>query len=132
MYVSTKPCGLPHGLIGLALALVVCFILAVGFTSAAAQGGPPPGGIAFTDDELKAFANAFESISEISDEYENKFKNARDPQRANQLKNEANGKMVEAVEKEGLSVRKYNQIHNATRTDERVREQVNRLLSDKG
>lgn len=87
--------------------------------AAAAQDYAQPAATAasFSDVELKSFAQARQSVDAIRTKISTQMQNAQDPQEAQKLQEEANMKMIAAVEAAGLSREKYNEIAQAAMND---------------
>jgi hypothetical protein len=90
-----------------------------------AEEKPPP-----TDDELKSFAGAVVEVHRINDAYVPKLQAADTPDEEQKLEAAALREMVQAVEKEGLSVEKYEQILTQAQTDRDLVHRLKRPLRD--
>ena len=89
--------------------------LTFGANLAIADGATPPAeassaDIEVTDKQLNKFTKAQQKVSEVHREYSASLQEAKDPQEAQKLQAEAQGKMQGAVTSAGLSVDEYNQI----------------------
>ena len=102
------------------------------------QNPPPqthqsPGGAApvtsFSDQQLNRFADSYIDILEIQQVFTAKLERAEEPQQAQELQQEANQKMIGAIEDNGLNVQEYTEIARAMDTDHDLREQVIQLVS---
>lgn len=103
-------------------ALISTALVSVGLVSApaafaqssASQGSSSASSAAsqnFSDGQLKNFANASQNIASISQDYTKKLQAAgKDSSKVNSIRQEANGKMVNAVKENHLSVDQFNQI----------------------
>ncbi|WP_254276016.1 DUF4168 domain-containing protein [Halomonas sp. 3H] len=82
----------------------------------------------FSDDQLEQFADASQEIVVISEEYTERMHAAEDEASQQEVQMEANDKMVEAVEDNGLDVDTFNAIGQAVQQDpelmQRVQEKV--------
>ncbi|MBN8411511.1 DUF4168 domain-containing protein [Halomonas denitrificans] len=67
----------------------------------------------FSDAELQKFADASKEIATISQDYTQRLQEAEDQQAQQDVRTEANQKMVEAVQQSGLEVEKFNAIGQA-------------------
>lgn len=81
------------------------------------QAGARPAAEDVSDQEISAFARAQQSIGEIQEEYSAQIAATEDPMEEQMIVQEANEKMVEAVQSEGLDVMRYNTILNAAQND---------------
>ena len=82
----------------------------------------------FSDQQLQQFAEASEEIVVISEEYTERLQGADDEASQQEVRMEANEKMVDAVEESGLDVDTFNAIGQAVQQDpelmQRVQEKV--------
>lgn len=88
---------------------------------------PPPQPEAATnvsDAELESFVDARQSIVEIQSEYSEKLQGAEDPEKANELQQEANEEMIGAVQEAGLDVDSFNSIAMAIQNDPKLQERM--------
>jgi hypothetical protein len=87
---------------------------------------PPAGQTAssYSDAELKSFAVAVVEVQRINDTYVQKLESAASPEEQQQLRKAASQEMVQAVEKEGMSVDKYKEIMSQAETDPAVAQRV--------
>ena len=83
-----------------------------------------------TDAELKSFAGAVVEVHRINDAYIPKFQAAGTPDEEQKLEAAAVREMVRAVESEGLSVEKYEQILTQAQTDVDLVHRLKRPLRD--
>lgn len=80
----------------------------------------------FSDEEIENAANAYMDIIEIREEYHGKLTEVEDPEAAQEIQMEANERITQAVEENGISVETYNDIITAAQTDEEL---MNDLLT---
>jgi hypothetical protein len=94
-----------------------------------AQGYEQPQATAasFSDTELQSFAKARQSVEAIRTEITSKLQNSQDPEEVQKLQEEANVKMIAAVEGTGLSRQKYNEIAQAAMSDPALAEKLSKL-----
>ncbi|MCG6657752.1 DUF4168 domain-containing protein [Halomonas campisalis] len=78
----------------------------------------------FSDDQLQQFADASQEIAVISQEYTERLHAAEDEQAQNEVRMEANDKMVEVVEDSGLDVDTFNAIGHAIQQDPELMQRV--------
>lgn len=84
--------------------------------------------VSYSEPKLQQFADAYRSIVLLSQEYVPKLKAAADIEEAEALNKEAQGKMLAAIEKTGLSKEEYQQIAESLKNDPSLVERVNKLL----
>ncbi len=77
-----------------------------------------------SDAELDKVADAYEAVTEVREEFQAALEGIEDPERAQQMQEEAGDKMVEAVENQGLEVETYNQAMEAAQVDEELRNEL--------
>lgn len=78
-----------------------------------------------SDQDLQKFAKAQSEVEEIKNEYRGEIqKHAQDADKAMEVQREAQEEMVEAVQDNGLDVRKYNQIAQLAQYDSEFRERI--------
>lgn len=80
------------------------------------------------DQTLEQFADALGTITEIQTEYSASIGATQDPQEAQSLQQEAQTKMVEAVQEAGLDVETYNVIAQQLAADPELQQRVQDLL----
>jgi len=98
--------------------------LSDGQTSAAE---PAPG---YSDAELKSFAGAVVEVHRINDAYIPKLQAAGTPDEEQKLEAAALHEMVQAVEKEGISVEKYEEILTKAQTSRDIALRLKQPLRD--
>jgi hypothetical protein len=102
----------------------------------AAPGAPAPEAVPapsqqFEEPKLKSFAVAFLEVSKVNQEYQPQLQAATDPEEQKRIRDEAGGKMVEAVENtDGISVEEYSQIIAQAQTDPELAQQINTLVQE--
>jgi hypothetical protein len=79
---------------------------------------------AVSQDQLKSFAVASLEVERISQEYAPKLQAAKTPADQESVRQEATEKMVDAVQKKGLSVEEYRRIAIAARADPQIARQI--------
>lgn len=82
----------------------------------------------YSESALQKFASAYRSVVILSQEYAPKLKAAADIQEAEAINQEAQGKMVAAINNAGLSKDEYQQIVTSLRSDPALLERVNKIL----
>jgi len=78
-----------------------------------------------SDAELDKVAEAYQAVTEVRNQFQDELHDVTDPEKAQQLQEQAGEEMVEAVEAQGLDVQTYNQVMEAAQVDEELR---NKLL----
>ncbi|ADH86550.1 DUF4168 domain-containing protein [Desulfurivibrio alkaliphilus] len=117
---TTANQGIKKGLLAGALALLLLAL--PGLVMAYPGGGGQPGMGAeaapqdFDQATLQSFAVASVQLQEIQQEYAGRLEGVQDQDKAIELQQQANEKMVATVEEEGLDVQTYNAIANAMNT----------------
>lgn len=105
-------------LLGVSIGLAAC-LLSGGTIHAQESdpGGPPaPEASAFSTSELENFASARDEVLEVRSEYQEKAMSA-EPDEIGAIQQEMVQKQMEAVEKSGLDVERYNEIANAVQSN---------------
>jgi hypothetical protein len=80
-----------------------------------------------TDDKLENFVDAATEVQNVQTTYTERMKQAADQQQAQSLRQEAQDKMVSAVEESGLTVQEYNLIAQRLQTDPALAERMKSL-----
>ncbi|NLJ93434.1 MAG: DUF4168 domain-containing protein [Aeromonadales bacterium] len=80
-----------------------------------------------SDGDLKKFVDASEDVAKIRDEFSQKLNNADDQEKAQQLQQEAQDKMLDAVQKSGLDAMKYNEIATQIQADPQLQQRAESL-----
>ena len=106
--------------------LVGCSLAATNVLQAAEQSRNPPssGPATISDRELDAFVKAYVEYQKILANTAPALKNAKDPGRKKQIEQEANAKIKRALDSNGLSADRYNQIFATVNADEPLRKKV--------
>ncbi|MCE8004368.1 DUF4168 domain-containing protein [Billgrantia ethanolica] len=81
----------------------------------------------FSDDQLQQFADASQEIAVISQEYTERLHAAEDEQTQQEVRMEANDRMVEVVEENGLDVDTFNAIGHAIQQDPELMQRVQQM-----
>ena len=84
----------------------------------------------FSNEQLKSFAAAAEAVDTIAMKYGNQAQNVQSRQEALQLREEAQSEMVDAVQKEGLSVETYSAIGHEVLRNPKLRQRILQLQGD--
>jgi len=111
-------------------------VLAQG-TAAPAQGAPatqnatPPAAapaIQPSDAQLQKFAGASQKVATLADEYRPKLQAASDDTARQNIYQEADEKMVQAVRNDGLSVEEFNGIGQAVQQDPQLQQKLRAMV----
>lgn len=98
---------------------------------AAAQQSETQQQASFSDEKLRSFATAAVKLSQIRSEYQAQMGNAENDQQRQQLTQQTNQKMAQAVQQtDGISVEEYNQIAQASRSNPAVAEKVETYMKE--
>ncbi|WGY46466.1 DUF4168 domain-containing protein [Vibrio sp. ABG19] len=92
--------------------------------AAAPQQAQP---IEVNDEQLEQFAEAQASVNEIRVDAMTKLKNSEDPKEAQEIQQQANQEMVDAVQDTGLSVEDYNLIARAVQNDTSLQSRLQQM-----
>jgi len=118
--------------LGTTLALGTAPIVAAAQTQPQQQPMPQqqaPAQQQVSDQEIQVFASALQQVQKIVVAYSPQIEKAKDPSEAQKLHGEAQQKMAEAVQAEGLSVEKYNQMAKLAESDANVRDRIKQQMS---
>jgi len=109
-------------------ALVALVLGTAGSALAQQQGGYPSPqqqqGGEVTDEKLGQFMVAMTSVQDVQKEYAGQIQSTSDGEKAQELRREAQNKMISAVEDSGLTVPQYNMIAERMRTDPELAERA--------
>lgn len=81
----------------------------------------------FSDEQLMKFADASKEIALLNQEYTGRLQNAEGEEAQQQVRQEANDKMVDAVESSGLEVDTFNAIGEALQNDPELMQKVQEM-----
>lgn len=113
-------------------------LLALGSAGAAyAQQGNPPGAAPppqqqpqaqeVSDEQLRQFVEAAGEVQSVQEEYAQQIQSTQEADEAQTLRQEAQEKMVSAVEDAGLSVSEYNLIAQRLQQDQSLAERLQEI-----
>lgn len=109
-----------------AMAAALCFLLLTpGAMPAHAQSVAPP-----TQSEIETYAAAVVSAQSVAEQYQSKAQTAGSQAELDQLRAGYVDALREAVVNEGISVKRYNEIYQATEQDPELAEAVNDAIND--
>ncbi|OHV12778.1 DUF4168 domain-containing protein [Kushneria phosphatilytica] len=81
----------------------------------------------FSDQQLQNFASASQEIAGISQTYTKRLQNADGSDQQQNIRQEANDKMVQAVKDNGLKVDEFNQIGQAVQNNPQMMQKVQKM-----
>jgi hypothetical protein len=114
-----------------ATALALLAVSWIPISHAQAQGAPAEGAqpaSAYSDSELKSFAVAALDVQRINQAYLPKLQAAGTAEEQQQVRQEATQEMVKAVQKQGMSVDKFNEIAVQARQRPEIAERIQRHI----
>jgi len=85
-----------------------------------------------SDAQVEAFVDAYVAVNDVREEYTERLQNAEDQEQAQQLQQEANDAMSDAIAESGMDVEEYQEVAMAVNADPDVREQVTEMLEERG
>lgn len=83
----------------------------------------------FSDDQLQQFADASQEIAVVSQEYTQRLQDAEDEAAQQEVRTEANDRMIEVVEDSGLDVDTFNAIGQSIQQDPEMMQRVQEMAS---
>ncbi|MCA1792464.1 MAG: DUF4168 domain-containing protein [Desulfotignum sp.] len=83
-----------------------------------------------TDTELDNAARAYTQMQVIHQEFQQSVQQTEDQEERQQLQDQANAKLISAIEKENLDVETYNHIMAQVQSDETLREEFIAKIQD--
>lgn len=95
---------------------------------AASKPGSAAAQSAVSDKDLRAFAKAYVEYHRIRQSYEPRLKAMKDEKSKQQIEKEGNEKVRQALEKQGLTPQKYNQLFAAVNGDPQLRQKAMDLI----
>lgn len=117
---------------GLAAVLALSGAAAVADTNDEADPGEPrhlAQSQQFSDEDVKAFVAARDSVIEISQEWEERIQNAESQEEMNSLQQASQEEMVKAIRSEGLNVNDYNMMVDAARSNPDLQQRINEFVT---
>lgn len=84
----------------------------------------------FSEQQLEAFVVSLEEIRMISGRLQEQAQNASSQEEVEQLRQQANDQMVDAIQRAGLDVETYNAIAQEMRTDEQLAQEIQEIQND--
>lgn len=89
-----------------------------------------PAGDGFDDQTLESFAAAADEIGQISSAWTQRMQEVEDPARLENMQQDAQDEMVEAVQEEGLTVETYNRILQVAEGDPELAGRIRELMDE--
>ncbi len=84
----------------------------------------------FSDQQLQQFADASQEIAVISQDYSERLQGEKDQAKQQEIRMEANEKMVAVVEESGLDVETFNAIGQAIQQDPELMKRVQAMAKN--
>lgn len=85
----------------------------------------------FQQETLEQFADAYVAVGDVHSEYSERLQEAEGTDDAQSVQQEANDRMVEAIEEQGLEVQEYSEIAAALERDPDLRERVVGMIEER-
>jgi hypothetical protein len=109
--------------------------VSAGISYADPEGAAPPPqsqpeAVEVSDEQLRQFVDAATEVQSVQEEYAAEIQSTQEADEAQSLRQEAQEKMVEAVEGAGLSVSEYNLIAQRLQEDPSLANRLNDIQSD--
>jgi hypothetical protein len=82
-----------------------------------------------SDKELQSFAKAYVAVQEIRASHETALGTVQDPAQTQKIQQDANIKMVKAVDQQGLTLEQYTEILTAVNGDEQLAKKAQELIA---
>ena len=120
-----------------AAGLAAAFVLTTAAAAPVAAGEQPSGeatqvqAAQYSDSKLRSFAVAALDVREVIADWRPKIEQAEDKAAAEELRRQANGELVAAIEDaEGISVQEYQQIVKDVRSDKKLYERLQGIVTE--
>lgn len=84
----------------------------------------------FSDEQLQQFADASQEIAVISQEFTQRLQEAEDEAAQQEVREEANDRMIQVVEDSGLDVDTFNAIGQSIQQDPEMMQRVQEMASE--
>lgn len=82
-----------------------------------------------SEEQLQRYAGAVKKVSAVAADYQPKLQTAQDDDARQVVRVEADQKMVDVVEADGMSIQEYNGISRAVQRDPNLRQRVEALVN---
>ena len=83
-----------------------------------------------TDQEVEQFAKSYEDVAQIQKDVEKQLESVQDTTAAARVKQEANQKMADAVQGQGMKVERFNLIARSLNQDETLKQRVQQKIQE--
>lgn len=83
----------------------------------------------YTDAQLNKFINASQKVAVISQEYAPKVQTTNDEASKKKVIEEADGKMVQALHQEGMTVDQFNGLSQAVQQDPKLLQRIQKMAN---
>jgi ABC-type transport system involved in cytochrome bd biosynthesis fused ATPase/permease subunit len=114
----------PRALIVATAALIALLIAPVVQVHAQDQAEETVASADVTDAEVEQFARSMEDVLAIQQQLRERMASVQDQEEAQRLQQEANQRMVEAVQSHGLMIERYNQIARSMGNDAELNQRI--------
>src|SRR6478735_1252117 len=103
------------------------------------QQAPPPAAAAaketvtsadVTDQEIEQFAKSYKEVSQIQKDTDKKLESVQDTAGAAKVKQEANQKMADAVQGQGMKVERFNLIARSLNQDTTLKQRIQQKIQE--
>lgn len=78
--------------------------------------------------QVQKFAKAQQDMQSLVRNSQQKIKNADSKKQAKQYRQQMNHQIIQTIKKDGLSVKQYNKIAQASRNDHRLRQRIQKAM----
>lgn len=82
----------------------------------------------FSDSEIESFVSAREGVDKLREEFQPKFQEADDVDKAQELREEFQNKAIQILDEEGLDVQTYNNIVKGMDSNDKLRNKVEKKM----
>jgi len=106
-------------------------VMAASLACAQSQALPSETAPSVTQEELHRAAMAYANITEIREDIKQRLANTADQNEKYSLKEEANRRMIEAVEEQGLSAGQYTEILKQIQSDKNLYDRFMQMVSQR-
>ncbi|WP_404421087.1 DUF4168 domain-containing protein [Thalassospira australica] len=82
----------------------------------------------FSDEKLQQYADAVTEVQELNIKWQQRVQENQDPEKTQELRQEATQEMVVAIREKGLTVEEYNQITEAATNDPELSNKISQYI----
>ncbi len=97
-------------------------------TTPPAGSAQTPDSTTVSDDQLQRFVASAQQIAALTDKYSAQYQSAADDAAKRRIVDEANQRMTEAVQANGLTVQEFNRIGDAVENDPALAQRARQML----